>query len=122
MENPYANVPFLRTPPRPPPSNSLLTPCIAIEDLTGGFKPVVKDFPPDKQGFYPGIPKLHMNLTTPSVSPFLTAEDANIIWKKKIERRGQLIGNFMTKQTIVNLSFQKNQNSLRKEDGVNVAI
>jgi len=62
-------------------------PYISVEDMSGGFKRLVREFLPDKNNQPIGIPKLHFNVEYPSVSPFLTTEEAALIWKRKEEKK-----------------------------------
>jgi len=61
-------------------------PFILLEDLEGTFKPLVKEFLPDKYN-NSSIPCIHIDNDTPLLSPFLTSEEARSAWRQKEEKQ-----------------------------------
>ncbi len=58
---------------------------IIVEDISGAYKPLIKEFPPDKQN-NSTVPILNLDIPVPLLSPFFTTEEALLIVKKKEER------------------------------------
>jgi hypothetical protein len=66
-------------------SRQLTHPYLLVEDTSGLYKPLAKEFIPDKQN-NSTIPKLNLDIPVPLLSPFFASEEAKVIWRKKEER------------------------------------
>lgn len=86
--SPPPSLPFSpqRHPVYPTPSHSYV---LLVEDQTGSIKPFFKQFSSDYSEFPSAekIPQVYIYSEFPSVSPFLTYNEAKTVFKKKQERQ-----------------------------------
>ncbi len=61
-----------------------VNPTVIVGDSSGLYKPLTKEFGPDKYTHQPCIPKLNWDVVQyPLFSPFLKNEETKILWAKK---------------------------------------
>jgi len=69
----------------PSTSSKLSKSSLIVEDIATNCKPLIKHFSMEKRG-HSSFPKLNLDSTFPLLSPFLSFEEAMLVWKKKSER------------------------------------